>query len=192
MVEQRRRKTSQKGLMGRPAQQIHWRQLGSKKKAVQQHQPHGRHHCGPVARLMGPGQPLPLGTPTVPLSHSPQPQLPALHPRVHPAPEPAWLTPCSPADNSSAPSSQAPNPALLQAGQHRGHRRCGWPTRARPPDPRSMATARAPTHPHLWHHHHEGDHKLGQLPKKTRSYDIAQGRKNSRWSQQAVPWWFKQ
>lgn len=84
-------KTAQKGLMGRPAQQIHRRQQGSKKKVVQQHQPHGGHHCGPVAWFMGPRQPLPLGTPTVPPSNCPQPQLAALHPRVHPAPEPAWL-----------------------------------------------------------------------------------------------------
>lgn len=118
-MEQKRRKTAQKGLMGRAAQQIYWRQRGSKKKVVQQHQPHSRHHCGPVARFMGPRLTLPLGIPTVPLSNCPQPQLPALYPRVYPAPEPAWLALCSPADNSSAPSSQAPYPALLQAGQQK-------------------------------------------------------------------------
>lgn len=41
-------------------------------------------------------------------------------PQGTPSPRACLAAPCAPADNSSAPSSQALDPALLQAGQHPG------------------------------------------------------------------------
>ena len=76
------------------------------------------------------------------------------------------------------PYLRLPEPALLQAGQHPGHRSCCWSTSAHSPDPGSTATPWAPTHPTPVTSPPWRQPQAGPITKKIPlSHDIPRGRK---------------